>query len=198
MSDTTSIEWRPVVGFEGQYEVSGLGKVRSMERRAPRGNHTVAVRARLLRQYLTKTGRYPCVYLCKHGKARLRKVHQLVADAFIGPRAAGMDIDHINRDRTDNRRCNLRHCSRGQNNHNSGAVWGAVRFRGVRLTGYVGKPYQAAITHNGVTIRLGTFVNAADAARAYDAKATELLGEYASLNFPLSRNLKRLLKVRMP
>lgn len=74
-------EWRPVVGFEGLYEVSSLGRVRSFRRCAA---------GRLLRPGIASNG-YPTVAL---GRGNTRTLHSLVADAFLGPCPAGHEIRH--------------------------------------------------------------------------------------------------------
>ena len=67
--------WRPVVGFEGLYDVSNLGRVRSL-------NYNKTGRCKLLK--LTKNGSgYLNVHLSKDGKAKIFLVHRLVAKTFI-------------------------------------------------------------------------------------------------------------------
>jgi len=103
-------EWRSVVGYEGLYEVSSLGSVRTLGRRADneRGNRNgrQAVRGRLL----SPSGpRYLRVTLTKDGLSKRLMVHQLVLETFVGLRPAGMVARHFpNRDVTDNRAANLR------------------------------------------------------------------------------------------
>lgn len=100
--------WRPVVGQEGNYEVSNIGNVRSLDRFI---NHPKSktgknyVKGRILKKIKQNHGYY-CVSL-KHGQKTT--VHSLVAEAFIGPQRRGYHIDHINRVRTDNRVENLRY-----------------------------------------------------------------------------------------
>lgn len=92
-------------------------------------------------------------------------------------------VDHINGDIFDNRRCNLRVCTRGENamNRRRPRTSGG-RFKGInRLPN--GK-WQAKATLRGRQLYLGCFESDEDAARAYDAKARELFGEFAALNFP--------------
>jgi hypothetical protein len=58
------------------------------------------------------------VYLCKDGKSKNRKVHRLVAEAFIPNTENGTSIDHINTLKDDNRVENLRWCTPKENSNN--------------------------------------------------------------------------------
>lgn len=99
-------EWRDVVGYEGEYMVSSLGRVRSM----PGGKRHV----KILKQGLSgKPGnQYALVGLRGTDS---KAVHVLVAAAFIGPRPGRLDVCHNNGDRLDNRVENLRYGTRTEN-----------------------------------------------------------------------------------
>ena len=71
--------WKDIKGYEGLYQVSSLGRIKSMERIA-RNNHRV--RERILKTYIDKDGYIKCC-LCKEGKRKPLMVHRLVAKAFI-------------------------------------------------------------------------------------------------------------------
>ena len=96
----------------------------------------------------------------------------------------GREIDHINGDKLDNRRSNLRFCTRSQNSMNhvlqSNNTSG---YKGVWLRATT-HHWQAEIMINQKHIRLGAFLSAEDAARAYDRAARKYFGEFAKLNFP--------------
>ena len=95
-----------------------------------------------------------------------------------------LECDHINGNGLDNRRCNLRLCTRSQNNMNRHrSCGGSSRFKGVGRHNPRNK-WRAYIGDNGKLHHLGLFANEIDAAHAYDNAATELFGEFASLNFP--------------
>lgn len=87
-----SEEWRDVLDWEGLYQVSNLGRVRSVERRAKQSrwgtSTTRHVRARILKPFTT--GPTPPVYmlvrLYREGKKVQRKIHHLVAEAFLEPK----------------------------------------------------------------------------------------------------------------
>lgn len=106
--------WRPVVGHEGLYEVSSLGRVRSLERTitvtSRQGNaYKKRVRERMLCA-VSKGRRYPGVSLGHSmvgGATRTVSVHVLVAEAFIGPIPDGMEVCHWDGDKINSSADNL-------------------------------------------------------------------------------------------
>jgi hypothetical protein len=96
---------------------------------------------------------------------------------------AGTEVDHINGDTLDNRRENLRLATRAQNNQNRGARAGSSSgYKGVSWNPDKGR-WAAEIVANGKRTKLGCFADPKDAARAYDAAARQLHGEFAKTNF---------------
>lgn len=97
--------WLPVVGYVGLYEVSNLGRVRSLPRRDAQGNWR---RLRVHKPTRMDAWGHPGVKLRKDGLISSRYVHQLVLEAFVGPRPDGMFACHWNDVPDDNRLENLR------------------------------------------------------------------------------------------
>ena len=109
-------EWRDVVGWEGLYQVSNLGRVKSL----PRHHKTLSgyiTAERILTPALGKRG-YLVVVLFNHGIAKTRPIHRLIAEAFIPNTEDKPYIDHINTVRTDNRIENLRWVTSKENSNN--------------------------------------------------------------------------------
>lgn len=99
-------EWKDVVGYEGLYQVSNLGNVRMLEHYTPYVNGSVMkIPAKNL--YIGWSNGYRTVWLCKNKIRKLKKVHRLVAEAFIPNPENKPCIDHINTIRHDNRIENL-------------------------------------------------------------------------------------------
>lgn len=111
-------EWRPVVGFEGHYEVSSLGRIRSLTRRFPGTRSgkpvTVSIQGRLMKTQVSTTG-YSAICLYRNGQQYGYQIHRLVAAAFIGPCPVGMECCHNNGDNLDNRATNLRYDTPSEN-----------------------------------------------------------------------------------
>ncbi|MGE5295598.1 MAG: HNH endonuclease [Solirubrobacterales bacterium] len=98
----------------------------------------------------------------------------------------GMQVDHKSTDRLNNHRDNLRLATPGQNRHNSRSCARKGRPKSSRFMGVTrcGDRWKVKITHEGVAHFLGYFDDEVEAALAWDAKAKELRGEFAYLNFP--------------
>jgi hypothetical protein len=119
------------------------------------------------------------LYAVRHEKGKRIYLHR----AIMQP-PQGMVVDHKNRNKLDNTRENLLVCTQQENCHNRSKQNGALsRFRGVSYNSSSRK-WVARITFEGKRLSLGYFVEEVEAARAYDRKAVELLGESAKLNFP--------------
>ncbi len=96
----------------------------------------------------------------------------------------GMFVDHIDGNRGNNRRANLRICTPEQNNRNARPIRNSSsRFKGVHWD-KKSRKWVAMIRSGGKQIFLGAFDDEIEAAKAYDRKARELFGEFAYLNFP--------------
>lgn len=99
-------------------------------------------------------------------------------------------VDHRDRNALNNQRDNLRIATRAQNNRNASKKnpeKSASQYKGVILSGHSKRSpvrWRAIICFNYVNYTLGYFANEIDAARAYDAAAREMFGEFAHLNFP--------------
>lgn len=108
--------WLPILGFEGSYEVSDLGRVRSVDREIKTIDGKIVPRkGKIIKPFLTANG-YERVRLCLGSEKRERRfVHHIVAYAFLGPRPVGADIRHLNDVKTDNRVSNLLYGTRSQN-----------------------------------------------------------------------------------
>ncbi|UCD51637.1 MAG: HNH endonuclease [Phycisphaerales bacterium] len=110
----------------------------------------------------------------------------------------GMMVDHVNRNKLDNRCANLRVCTRRENILNqAGKRTSRSRFKGVEYRKGRDKCV-ARIRFNGQRLWLGTFDDEVEAARAYDRAAVECFGEFAHLNFPEEWPPQRRAEVRRP
>jgi hypothetical protein len=130
--------------------------------------------------------KYRCIYEKSNGYAYAlvrdtRKkvaVHRLIVNTPIG-----MLTDHINRNRTDNRRSNLRRCTTEENSWNNSRIPSKITgYIGVEKTRCISKPWRAQIESKGKHIPLGYYCTAIEAAIAYNKASIELRGEFARIN----------------
>jgi len=150
------IEWKSIAGFEGFYEVSNYGAIKSLRRGIE------------LSQRINMSGYKSCT-LSIPGVRKTVVVHQLVFDAFCGDRDKTLVIDHINSVKTNNRAYNLRqiptreNTTRGKNRESN--------YRGVRLFGQDNK-WGAEIQIEGKRYFLGLYDNAEIASIKYETALT--------------------------
>jgi hypothetical protein len=123
------------------------------------------------------TGGYSSYACCKIANKTVY-MHRLIMNP-----PPGMVVDHINRNRWDNRRSNLRACTQAENLQNRRKSRGTSVFKGV-FWHTRRRKWLATIGHMGKTIQIGFFDEEIKAARAYDDAARRLFGQYACLNFP--------------
>jgi hypothetical protein len=145
--------WKPVKDYEGLYEVSSLGRVKSL----PVKKSYWSLRTPKEKILNPKTGSYYSVGLIKDGVNNTIQIHQLVAIAFLGHKRCGhkLVIDHINENKLDNRLENLRIVSQKFN---------VSRSQGENISKYKGITYdkkldkwKCQIQINGIKKYLGVF-----------------------------------------
>lgn len=173
----TNEEWRPVVGYEGLYEVSNLGRVRSVTTKIPgKDGRTCARKGRILKHTI---GDYARVAPSKNGVPATKKVCRLVAEAFFGP-PLGRVVDHIDRNRLNDAASNLRWATVSENAMNSKRpINNTSGLKGVSWD-KVNEKWLVVLTHQGVQRHIGRFCDKDAAHRAYMEHARALAGEFAT------------------
>ncbi len=107
-------QWRDVVGYKGLYQVSDLGRIKSLDRVVPHARFgTMKLKGRIRRPGLV--GPHLAISLCKGGIQTTVLVHRVVAAAWIGPCPDGMEVCHGPNGQRDNSVSNLRYGTRSDN-----------------------------------------------------------------------------------
>ena len=114
--------WKDVQGYEGLYQVSNLGRVKSVDRVVHRSDGINMFRTGKIKNAHDNGRGYLVVSLYKHNKGQFNYVHRLVAQAFIANPDNLPAIDHLNCNRADNKVTNLEWVTYSENNYRSGAV----------------------------------------------------------------------------
>lgn len=148
--------WKDIKGYEGRYQVSNLGRVRSLKFKS----HTKFSKAGVLTAMKDGLG-----YMCVNLSRKTFKVHRLVADAFIENPNNFKCVNHKDEDKTNNKAENLEWCSHKYNNN--------YGTRNARISQNGGRKI-AQYSLNGELIK--TWNSAAEAARHYKVKRTTISG----------------------
>lgn len=110
--------WRPIPDFEGAYEVSDLGRVRSVTRTVyrPAGRRAASSFKRCGKLISSDNiAHYAMVNLSHNGRRHPRRVHALVTSAFLGPCPDGAEVNHIDYDKRNNQLGNLEYVTHQEN-----------------------------------------------------------------------------------
>ena len=168
MSKAIIVFVNPIPGFEEEYGISEDGDIYSYRWK------------RFIIPYLNKG--YYIVNLTKDKKRYLKLLHRLLAETYI-PNANNLPfVDHVDRDKKNNSLSNLRWCTNQQNGmnrtkqNNTSSLYKGVCWHKQN------KKWKSQIQIDGKRIHLGLFNSEEEASQAYDQKAIELFGKFASLN----------------
>jgi len=172
---TTKEIWKDIPDYEGYYQASSLGRVKSLERVVYRSNgrHYIA-KERILKAGINRWG-YLAVNLSKDGEQKTFKVHKLVAMAFLGHKRCGHKrvVNHIDNDKTNNKVSNLEIVTQRENVFTH--YIGTSKYKGVNWNKKLNK-WMARIYINGKNIYLGMFTDELEASKAYQNALKEIGG----------------------
>lgn len=184
--------WKEIKDYEGVYEVSNFGEIRSMDHRVPcKGNTTRLVVGRVKKLCTNRNG-YKITTLCKENKMFTLTLHQAVAQAFIPGFVKGTELNHKDGNKTNNHVTNLE-VSNPSHNQFHAVRTGLVKHKGVsqyRNVCYISNPasiskWAACIRHAGKTsYGWKTFKTEKEAARYVDALLDSINDTSRLRNFP--------------
>lgn len=158
--------YKDIKGYEGIYEVSNYGNVKSLERKVPFKNNFKKVKERILKHGKSPNGYYT-VSLVKNGLKKTSAVHQLVAESFLNHKRNGYKIivDHIDSNPLNNNLNNLQLISQRLNTSKDKKGCSS-KYTGVSWS----KTYKKWVAHiriNGKSKHLGYFINEIEASNKY-------------------------------
>jgi len=169
--------WKSISGYDGIYEVSSLGRIKSLSRPSRSGIGNYAKKEKILKVGLNSEG-YPTATLYKNGTKKTINVHQYVAISFLThiPDGLKLVIDHTNGNKADNRVINLRIVTNRFN-----LSLGNRKDKNKFSSKYVGvcwssksRKWQSSIVISGKKKHLGIFINELDASEAYQNELLKL------------------------
>ena len=158
--------WKDIIGYEGLYQISNFGNVKSLERKVNNKHGTFSFKKECVLKLGCDKDGYHIIGLLKDRIRNTYKVHFLVCEAFLTKKPFGSYvIDHIDNIKTNNKFSNLQYISNRQNlikdRKNKHNILGVYSNN---------KRYSSKIIIDGVRIYLGSFKTAEEAGKAYQEK----------------------------
>ena len=168
--------WKDVIGYEGFYQVSNYGRMKSLARTwiSGRGKGIKKYHPDLLIKFGSNPQGYCIVQLIKNGVPKAFTVHRIVMNAFIG--ISILHIDHINGIKNDNQLSNLRYCTNRENqtfNNVRGKENRTSKYHGVGFHKGTNK-WRARIFINKKSVWLGLFKTEIEAYNSYQNKLKQI------------------------
>jgi len=167
--------WKDIPDYEGLYQVSNLGRVKSLERVVKRANNRILpLKERILKPAKDKRGYYH-VMLCLNGKIKAYRIHKLVAIVFLNhkPKGRYIVVDHIDNNKTNNKVSNLQ-ITTARNNASKDKKGYTSKYTGVSWH-KAGKKWSSQIHHKGKKIHIGLYDSEYKAYLAYQAKLKKIV-----------------------
>ncbi len=153
-----SIIWKDIKGYEGYYQVSSCGKVKSLDRFvAGKWSNKALRKGKILSPSVSKMG-YFRVFLIKDKYGKNLSVHRLVALAFVKNDMAHTQVNHIDGIKSTNHMSNLEWCDITHNNRHARAIGLNVTKKGAENHSYGFKNKQSLIAKNLITGELKPLV----------------------------------------
>ncbi len=158
--------WKPINGFEGRYDISNFGRVKSLRRITLRNGKYPFTQKEIIMTPIDNGRGYFQVILRNNG-IKARTIHQLVAEHFLNHTPCGYKfvVNHKDFNRKNNHVDNLEIVT-ARENTNQKHLKSSSKYTGVSWHS-ITKKWRSHIVHNGKLILLGYFINEIDASNAY-------------------------------
>jgi hypothetical protein len=167
-------EWKDIPEYEGMYQVSNLGRVKSLPREMKnRGKYNFISKEKILKPHIDGAG-YKFVVFYRDNKTKTKRIHQLVAITFLNHKPNGhkLVVDHINDIKIDNRLLNLQIVTGRFNSYKTQGK-GTSMYKGVCWNSKL-KKWQSQIRINDKNKVIGYYINELEASEAYQLKLKTL------------------------
>ena len=168
-------EYKDIIGYEGLYQVSNLGNVKSLSRIVICKNGTIKIiKEKILKPYKSYSNGYLQVNLCNNKNKKTKEIHKLLAISFLNHKPCGYKevVNHKDFDKLNNKLSNLELISQREN-CNKKHLKSTSKYVGVSLNTKTNK-WKSQIRINNKDIYLGLFINEKEASIAYNNKLKEL------------------------
>lgn len=178
-------EWRPVVGYEGLYEVSNLGRIKSLKRVCFTGKYYREINEKIMINHFGTNG-YLSIVLSKNGKKSPKMIHRLVAEHFLENPYNLPEVNHIDENKSNNCVWNLEWCTR-EYNANYGTKSKRVGEKQSKKV-YLYNENDILVATFNSTVEAAKKLNMTQAAVSYDCLKNCRLRKPSIKNYRLSYN----------